>query len=131
MRRALILSIAWLAVFLIPGACLAASQSGPVASTPSWKLSRSQLHNLLRNKPSVESCEELTAYFRGREEDYRNQVQQMNELVMQRESTAEHAGGKYEQSVDSARHLRDYYLQMEQEMGARAAMWARKGQQLQ
>lgn len=129
MKRTLVLFIAWLAAFLIPGACLAASQAGVKA--PSWQLSRSQLRTLLRGKPSVESCEKLTAYFHGREENYHIQALQMDVLLEQREATAANAGGKYAQSVDSARRLRNYYLQMAHEMGTRSAFWARREQQLQ
>jgi hypothetical protein len=130
MKPARILFIAWLAAFLIPAAFSAASQAGAKASATSWRLSRSELRTLLHAPPSVGSCEKLTAYFRGREEDYRRQAQQMDALLAQREVTAEHAGGKYAQSIDSGRRLREYYLQMAQEMGSRAAFWDRKRQQL-
>jgi hypothetical protein len=55
----------------------------------------------------------------------------MDALLAQREETAEHAGGKYEQSIDSGRRLRAYYLQMAQEMDSRAQSWDEKRQQLQ
>ena len=130
MKRTLILLIA-LAAFLMPGACPAASQPGAKASSASWQLSRSQLRALLHGTPSLESCEKLTAYFRGREEDYRNQAEQMNLILMQRQITAAFAGGRYAQSIDSGRRLREYYLQMAHEMDTRAAFWAHRGQQLQ
>lgn len=111
-----------LAAFLMPGS-YGASGRAP----QSWQLSSAQVHNLMRES-TPESREKLARYFRSRANDYRNQAWQMDALLAQREVTAEHAGGKYAQSVDSSRRLCAYYLQMSQEMDSRAQFWNEKRQ---
>jgi hypothetical protein len=117
-----------LAALLAPAAFAAFTQSTPPAS---WQLSRAQVHALERAQPSVENCEKLEHYYQGRALNYRQQAQEMDALLAQREETAQHAGGKYAQSVDSGQRLRAYYLQMAQEMDSRAQSWEQKRQHLQ
>ncbi len=117
-----------LAVVLTPTAFSASTQSAP---PPSWQLSRAQVRSLEQAQPSVENYEKLEHYYRGRAANYRLQVQEMDAILAQREETAQHAGGKYEESVDSGRRLRAYYLQMALNMESHAQFWADKRQHLQ
>lgn len=121
------LSAALLAAILISGVSAAVAQH----ESPAWWLSRAEVSTLTHGRPSVESCEKLTAYFRGREQGYRDQAKEMNLILMQRQITAANADGKYAQSVSAGERLRKYYLQMAHEMDTRADFWARRGQQLQ
>ena len=117
-----------LAALLAPAAVCAFAQLPRPAS---WQLSTAEVRALERAQPSQENCDKLEHYYRGRAANYRQQAQEMEALLAQREETAEHAGGKYEQSIDSGRRLRAYYLQMAQEMDSRAQSWDEKRQQLQ
>ena len=102
-----------LAALLVPAAFGAFTQSTPPAS---WQLSHAQVRALERAQPSLENCDKLEHYYRGRAANYRQQAQEMDAILAQREEIAQHAGGKYAQSVDSGRRLRSYYLQMAREM---------------
>ena len=124
-------SVIWrpvLTAMLVPTAFGAFTQSPPPVA---WQLSHAQVRALERAQPSVENCEKLELYYRGRAANYRQQAQDMDAILGQREETAPHAGGKYAQSIDSGRRLRAYYLQMAEEMGRHAEIWNEKRQHLQ
>jgi len=107
------LSVPMLAALLAPAAFGAFTQSTTPAS---GQLSRAQVRALEQAQPSAENCDKLDHYYRARAANYRQQAQEMDAILEQREEIAQHAGGKYQQSVDSGRRLRAYYLQMAQEM---------------
>jgi len=117
-----------LATLLAPAVFALSTQSTPPLS---WQLTKSEVRALERAQPTAESCEKLAHYYRGRAANYREQAQVMDAILAQRETTAQTAGGKYAQSVDSGRRLDAYYLQMAQEMDSRAESWDEKRQHLQ
>jgi len=111
---------------------LAASDAFAQSMSPaSWQLTHAEVRALERSQPAAANCERLEQYYRGRAANYRQRAEEMDALLARREETAQHAGGKYVQSIDSGRHLRAYYLQMAQEMDGHAQFWDEKRQQLQ